>query len=97
MREPIKAGDLAEVIGGLGQHKSPNLGLIVKVVAFRGEHSRLGRMWRCEAPEVCQLSDAGTYVRTGEADFAQDWLRKIDPPGNPPAEKHVTSGDEIAA
>jgi hypothetical protein len=26
-----------------------------------------------------QLSDAGTYVETGEADFAQSWLQKIQP------------------
>jgi hypothetical protein len=26
-----------------------------------------------------QLSDAGTYIHTGEADFAQSWLQRIDP------------------
>jgi hypothetical protein len=97
MQEPIKAGDLCEVIGGMGRGKSPNLGLIVKVVAFRGEHSQLGRMWRCEAPEVQQLSDAGTYIRTGWADFAQVWLKKINPPAPPPEKKVVSAGDKLAA
>lgn len=80
MSTPIQAGDDAEVIGGLGQHKSPNLGLRVKVVSLRGEHSRLGRIWRCTGVGIKQLTDAGGYVETGEADFAAVWLRKIEPP-----------------
>jgi hypothetical protein len=26
-----------------------------------------------------QLSDAGTYIHTGEADFPTSWLQRIDP------------------
>lgn len=79
MSSPIKAGDLAEVIGGKDGAKSPNLGLIVRVLAFRGEHSQHGRIWRCEA-EYAVLSQPGVNVPPGTADFAQDWLRKIEPP-----------------
>ena len=45
MNEPIKAGDMAVVIGGMLGDKSPNIGLIVKVVSARGEHSKYGRIW----------------------------------------------------
>ena len=80
--EPIKAGDLCEVISGLGQKKSPNLGLFVKVISAQGEHSQYGRIWRCEGPNVQQLTDAGTYAVTGWADFPASWLRKIKPDEN---------------
>jgi hypothetical protein len=80
MNEPIKAGDLCEVIGGLGQGKSPNLGLQVTVVSLQGEHSQHGRIWRCEGPGVKQLTDGGGYAVTGWGDFAQSWLRKAPPP-----------------
>lgn len=83
MKEPIKAGDLAEVINGLHGAKSPNLGLVVKVIAFVGEHSKHGRIWRCEA-EYASLGQIGTdRVPARMADFAQDWLRKIEPPPGP--------------
>lgn len=79
MSEPIKAGDLCIVCGGLGGARSPNLGLHVHVVSLRGEHSRFGRVWRCEAPEIQQLSDSGTYETTGWADFPVAWLKKVPP------------------
>lgn len=93
--EPIKAGDLAEVIGALGQNKSPNIGLRVKVVSLQGEHSKLGRIWRCEGEGVCQLSDAATYIVTGYADFAASWLKKLPPDALPPEQQTVK--DEITA
>jgi hypothetical protein len=77
--EPIKAGDRCLVIGGMGRSKSPNIGQEVIVKSLQGEHSQHGRMWRCRGPNVQQLTDAGTYVVTGWADFAQGWLQKIDP------------------
>lgn len=83
MREPIKAGDRCEVIGGLGRDKSPNIGQIVTVVALHGEHSQLGRIWRCTGPNIQQLTDGGTYIVTAWADFAASWLRKIEPPPAP--------------
>ena len=76
---PISAGDRCLVVGGLGQSKSPNIGLTVTVKSFQGEHSGRGRIWRCTGAGILQLSDAGTYIETGEADFAQSWLQKIQP------------------
>lgn len=71
---------MAEVIDGLQGKASPNLGLVVKVVSFVGEHSKLGRIWRCDA-EYAERGQAGTdKVPGGMADFAQSWLRKIEPP-----------------
>lgn len=79
MNEPIKAGDICQVIGGMGRVKSPNLGLEVKVLSLKGEHSQHGRIWRCEGPGVVQLTNAGTYIVTGWADFAVSWLLKLGP------------------
>lgn len=77
--EPIKAGDLCLVIGGLGRTKSPNMGQQVTVRSLQGEHSQYGRIWRCQGKDVQQLIDAGTYQTTGWADFAVAWLQRIDP------------------
>jgi len=82
MNEPVKAGDLAEVIDGLQGRDSPNVGSIVRVKVCVGEHSKYGRIWRCEA-EYAVLGQAGVDVPTGAADFAQSWLRKINPPALP--------------
>lgn len=79
MSSPIKTGDLAEVIGGARGKESPNVGLVVRVLSFRGEHSQFGRIWRCEA-EYAELHQPGVNCPPGQADFAQDWLRKIEPP-----------------
>ena len=79
MSSPIKAGDLCRVISGANGDKSPNIGLIVSVLSFRGEHSQFGRIWRCQA-EYAELSQPGFNVPPGAADFAQDWLKKIEPP-----------------
>ena len=79
MSSPIKAGDLAEVIGGLTGKASPNLGLIVKVLSLRGQHSSLGNIWRCEA-QYAVRGQPGVDVPPGATDFAQQWLRKIEPP-----------------
>lgn len=81
MGDPIKQGDLCEVIGGKLGRESPNLGLVVRVKSFRGEHSVYGRIWRCEA-EYAVRAQEGKDVPPGDADFAQDWLRKIEPPGS---------------
>lgn len=80
-KQPISAGCLAEVVNGLNGEKSPNIGLIVKVKSFVGEHSKHGRIWRCEA-EFGELGKENftDKVDPGHLDFAQDWLRRIDPP-----------------
>lgn len=86
MTEPIKAGDLAEVISGLQGLASPNIGLIVSAVSLQGEHSLYGRIWRCEA-EYGEAGQPGIDIPPGHLDFAQDWLRKINPPPLPAKEQ----------
>jgi hypothetical protein len=84
--EPIKAGDRCEVIDGMLGKDSPNLGLIVIVLSYVGDHSKFGRIWRCEA-EYAVLGQVGE-APPGTADFAQSWLRKLPPdPTTPEAEK----------
>lgn len=78
MTEPIKAGDMAKVISGMQGDKSPNIGLIVKVVSLAGEHTKLGRIWTCDA-EYAIRGQEGQNRPAGLADFAQSWLKKIDP------------------
>lgn len=77
--EPIKAGDLCEVVDGATGKSSPNLGLIVRVLSYAGDHSKFGRIWRCEA-EYAELNQPGVDTPPGTADFAQTWLRKIQDP-----------------
>ncbi|MDO9252594.1 MAG: hypothetical protein Q7U48_13725 [Hydrogenophaga sp.] len=89
MREPIKAGDLAEVINGLLGKDSPNLGLIVRVRQYLGDEKTLGRIWRCEAEYAQTLKLHNAPTPAGMADFAQSWLRKIEPDA-PPAEAEKT-------
>ena len=83
MKEPIKSGDLCEVIGGMSRSKSPNLGLHVKAIVTRGDHSRFGRVWHCEGAGIKQMNDSGGFIETGWADFPTDWLKKIEPPPLP--------------
>lgn len=82
---PLQAGDVCEVVGGLGRRASPNLGLHVTIKhrvygAHGADHSEHGAIYHCEGKGVTQLTDAGTYTETGWADFAAAWLRRIEPP-----------------
>lgn len=85
MNEPIKAGDLAHVIGGMSwMGKGPNVGLVVKVIQLVYECPQLGRIWRCEAEFAERIvRGPGCTCPPGQADFAQSWLRKIEPPPLP--------------
>lgn len=84
MQEPIKSGDLAEVISGSKGKDSPNIGLIVRVDKMVFECPVLGKIWRCSAEyaETIRLGPNCTCP-PGMADFAQSWLRKINPPPLP--------------
>ena len=70
----IKPGILAEVVGG-AIHPSPNLGVIVEVGTYQGEHSLHGTIWRCLAKEGQLVSEYGVVAIA--LDFAEDWLRPI--------------------
>ena len=90
--EPISAGCRAEVIDGLKGRASPNLGLIVKVLARTGEHSLYGPIWLCEA-EFAVIAQAGTRDRDPtHAHFAQSWLRRLPPDTVPPKAVTTTAG-----
>ncbi len=80
MKQPIKCGDQALVVSGLGRHKSPNIGLTVTVGQRAGEHSLHGVIWHCTGEGIKQLTDSGEYVTTHAGDFAAYWLQKIEPP-----------------
>ena len=82
MKKPIQAGDLAEVISGMLGAKSPNKGLVVKVLQRVYECPAYGVIWRCEAEFAIQ-HDTTRTIAPGLMDFAQDWLRKIAPPTLP--------------
>ena len=52
MQEPIKSGDLCEVVSGSFGEKSPNVGKRVTVINLVGEHSEFGRIWRCAGNQL---------------------------------------------
>jgi len=82
MSRPIQAGDVCRVIGGMLGAKSPNIGLMVTVVSRIYECPQLGVIWRCEAEYAVQHDE--TRVRApGRMDFAQSWLRLVEPPATP--------------
>ena len=79
MKKPISAGDMCEVINGSAGKSSPNIGLIVVVRQRIFECPTLGVIWRCEAAYAERLVlGPKCTCPAGMADFAQDWLRRID-------------------
>lgn len=80
MKRPIQAGDICVVVGGYKGKDSPNLGLIVEVIHRVYECPQLGILWRCSAEFVERARDDRALVPGGIADFAQSWLKKIEPP-----------------
>ena len=68
------------VIFGLSGKDSPNIGLIVEVIHRVFECPQLGIIWRCRAEYVVRARDDRSLVPGGLADFAQSWLKKIEPP-----------------
>lgn len=85
MIKPIEAGDLCQVIDGMNGQDSPNIGLIVTVIKFVGDHSQFGRMWRCEA-EFGEAGQELAGVPGDQLDFAQTWLKKLPKKPLPPKE-----------
>ena len=83
MQEPLKKGDLAEIVEGANGKDSPNIGLHVTVGLFRGEHSKYGRVVRVHGKDLITIW--GTYG--DEIDCPVIWLRKIEPPTVTPESK----------
>lgn len=79
MNEPIKSGDMCVVVDGLLGKDSPNIGLVVVVRQYVGDEITFGRIWRCEA-EYGERIQQRDHIPLGLTDFAQSWLRKIQPP-----------------
>ena len=69
----IKLGMLCRVIGGTD---NLNVGKIVKVTSFEGEHSQLGNIWRCTTQGKFLVTEYGGVGIS--ADFAEDWLEPIE-------------------
>ena len=85
MSEPIKTGDLAEIIEGALGTTGPNIGKRVTVGKLQGEHSKHGRIWRVHGQGLTT-----EYGATGtELDCAASWLRKIEPPPQPAKTKQI--------
>ena len=70
----VEAGVICRVIGGTD---SLNIGKTVKVASFQGEHSKLGRIWRCTAQDCSPITEYGVVGIA--ADFAQSWLEPLPP------------------
>ena len=88
MKQPIKAGDLCKVVGGVMRAKSPNINKTVMVESHQGEHTTLGVMWRCNIAGAEKLEQFDGSIST-VADFPAQWLEKIKPDALPPKVKVV--------
>jgi hypothetical protein len=82
----IKPGDLCEVISGAFGVKGPNVGKKVTVLSLAGIHPEYGTAWRCSGSDL--VSEFGGFQLT-QADFAQDWLKKLPPETTPPVESKI--------
>jgi len=82
----VQAGVLCRVIGGTD---GLNVGKHVRVASLRGEHSKLGRIWRCTAVDCTLVTEYGAVGIA--ADFAQSWLEPIPPVVENAAEKQMAA------
>ncbi len=83
MLRPISAGDRCYVIGGLDGPNSPNIGLVVTVLQRVFECPQLGFIWRCDAAYAVVRRHGSNGCPPGCGDFAQAWLRRIEPDERP--------------
>ena len=70
----VEAGVICRVIGGTD---GLNIGKTVRVASFQGEHSKLGRIWRCTVLGGILVTEYGVVGIA--ADFAQSWLEPLRP------------------
>lgn len=72
----VKVGDIARVIGGVDCNAN-NMGQIVEVCSFQGQHTQYGAIWRCRSqqPLISEYGAVGNFM-----DFADDWLEPIIDP-----------------
>lgn len=74
-REPLKVGDLCIIVAGLN-NASPNIGKIVEVTKFYGEHPKYGRLWTIRGRDLIGIDGKKHEVRR----TLESWLMKISPP-----------------
>lgn len=84
----IEPDCLAHVVWGLTGKDSPNIGLVVRVKAYVGDERTYGRIWRCEA-EYGERIRERPNIPLGLVDFAESWLKKIEPDTLPPSSRIV--------
>lgn len=89
MNRPISSGDMARVIDGLTGKDSPNIGLIVTVGQKIYECPKLGNIWRCQAEYAEVIRHGKSGCPPGYGDFAQSWLKRIEPDAPPAKTKQV--------
>ena len=82
----IYSGQLCKVIGGID---GLNIGKTVCVASLQGEHSKLGRIWRCTAVDCTLVTEYGAVGIS--ADFAQDWLEPIPPENAKPQQMKIAT------
>lgn len=70
----VAPGVLCEIVGG-ALHPSPNLGKIVEVIKYQGEHTLHGPIWQCKFPDSNGITEYGVVANL--MDFAEDWLKPI--------------------
>lgn len=94
MQEPLKRGDLAEIVEGAHGKDSPNIGHQVTVGLYRGDHSKYGRIVRVHGKDLITIW--GTYG--DEIDCPVIWLKKIEPPPIAPQQRElvVTTDDDVS-
>lgn len=83
--EPIKKGDLAIVLRGMDGAASPNVGKIVRVGYYKGEHSLYGPVWEVH----CEMGLETQFGTRPNADIPAKWLKKINPPQQTKEEQRV--------
>jgi len=72
--KPIRAGDTCLVVESTDGHA---VGRKVRVISLRGQHSKLGNIWRCKSLDGQLVSEYGAIGDT--MDFSESWLLKTDP------------------
>ena len=85
----VKKGDLAEIIKSVD---GINVGKIVEVSDFAGNHSQHGPIWLVRSRTLDLVTEYG-----GVGDnlhCADDWLKRIPMPGEKPKEKIVEKDHE---
>ncbi len=70
----VKQGDTATIVKSVD---GINVGKIVDVVAYMGQHSKLGAIWHVRSKGSDLITEYGAVGN--ECDCADDWLRPLPP------------------